>query len=149
MRIGEAAKTAGVGVETIRFYERKGLVEQPRRPVLGGFRSYAGETIERIRFIRQAQEIGFSLREIKELLSLRVDPQADCSEVRAHARVKLDEVNKKIASLNHMKAALEELMEACPGEGALGECSILEALTGSISDEAPARKAKRRIKTKG
>ncbi|MFQ5535719.1 MAG: heavy metal-responsive transcriptional regulator [Sphingomonadales bacterium] len=149
MKISEAAKAAGVGVETIRFYERKGLVPQPRRPVLGGFRSYTREAVERIRFIRKAQGIGFSLKEIKDLLSLRIDPNADCGEVRAHARAKLDEVNKKIASLNHMKAALEELIEACPGEGALGECSILEALAGSQFDEAPAGKAKRRTRTTG
>lgn len=138
MRISDAAKAAGVGVETIRFYERKGLVEQPKRPVLsGGFRSYSQETVERVRFIRQAQEIGFSLKEIKELLSLRVDPDADCGEVRAHARTKLDEVNRKIASLKEMKAALEELIEACPGQGAaLGECSILEALTRSVLDDS-------------
>lgn len=138
MRISEAAKAAGVGVETVRFYERKGLVEQPKRPILsGGFRSYSTETVERIRFIRQAQEIGFSLREIKALLSLRVDPAADCGEVRAHARTKLGEVNRKIASLNVMKGALEELIEACPGQGAaLGECSILKALTRSVLDDS-------------
>lgn len=149
MRIGEAAKAAGVGVETIRFYERKGLVEQPRRPVLGGFRSYTFDAVERIRFIRQAQEIGFSLREIKELLSLRVDPEADCGEVRAHAHGKLEEVNRKIASLTRMKAALEELIEACPGEGALGECSILEALTGSVFEKTRLDRSKRGTGTKG
>lgn len=134
MRISDAARAAGVGVETIRFYERKGLLEQPRRPVLGGgFRSYSVEAVERVRFIRQAQEIGFSLKEIKDLLSLRVDPDADCGEVRAHARTKLDEVNRKIATLTKMKAGLEVLIESCPGPGAaLGECSILEALTRSV-----------------
>ena len=102
----------------------------------GGFRRYSEETVERIRFIRQAQEIGFSLREIKELLSLRVNPDADCGEMRSHAWSKLDEVNRKIVSLNEMKAALEELIDACPGQGAaLGECSILEALTRSVLDE--------------
>ncbi len=138
MRISEVAKAAGVGVETVRFYERKGLVVQPKRPVLsGGFRSYSTETIERIRFIRQAQEIGFSLREIKKLLSLRVDPDADCGEVRTRARTKLDEVNRKIGRLKEMKFALEALIEACPGRGvALGECSILEALTRSVLAES-------------
>jgi MerR family transcriptional regulator, copper efflux regulator len=134
MRISEVAKAAGVGVETIRFYVRKGLVEQPGRPHPGnGFRSYSQQSVERIRFIRRAQEIGFSLREIKELLSLSVDPGADCGEVRAHARTKLNEVNRKIASLKNMKAALEELIETCPGQGvALGNCSIIEALASSV-----------------
>ncbi len=131
MRISELARSAGVGVETIRFYERKGLVEQPHRPRTGGsVRSYPEETVGRLRFIRQAKEIGFSLREIKELLSLRVNPAADCSEMRSHARTKLDEVNRKIENLNQMKVALQELIEACPGKGAgLGDCSILEALS--------------------
>jgi len=150
MRISEAAKAAGVGVETVRFYERKGLVEQPRRPVLGGgFRFYSREIVERIRFIRQAQEIGFSLREIKELLSLRVDPDADCGEVRGFAREKLVEVNRKIASLNDMRAALEELIESCPGEGALGKCSILEALTTSVTEQTGANRSKRVTGTDG
>lgn len=132
MRISKAAKAAGVGVETIRFYERKGLVAQPTRPAAGGFRSYPAETVARIQFIRQAQDIGFSLREIRELLSLQLDPSADCGEVRAHAQTKLDEVKRKITSLESMKEALEELIEACPGKGALRQCSILAALTASI-----------------
>lgn len=132
MRIGELAKMAGVGVETIRFYERKGLVAQPSRPAAGGFRSYPEETVARLRFIRQAQDIGFSLRETRELLSLQLDPSADCGEVRGHAQAKLDEVKRKITSLECIKQALEELIEACPGEGALRECSILAALTTSI-----------------
>ena len=128
MRISEAAQCAGVGVETVRFYERKGLIEQPTKPLFGGFRTYPTTTVERIRFIRQAQEIGFSLREVKALLSLRVDPEADCAEVRAHARAKLEEVERKIASLQTMKGALVTLIESCPGEGALGNCSIIGAL---------------------
>ncbi len=74
LTISKAAKNAGVGVETIRFYERKGLIEQPPKPLDNGFRVYPEETVQRVRFIRQAQEIGFSLREIEELLSLRADP---------------------------------------------------------------------------
>ena len=128
MRIGEAARAADVGVETIRFYERQGLVEQPEKPVYGGFRSYARETIDRIRFIRKSQEIGFSLREISELLTLRVDPDADCSATLGLAQGKLEEVDRKIASLLNMKAALEVLVGSCPGKGAIGECSIIDAL---------------------
>lgn len=133
MRIGELAKVAGVGVETVRFYERKSLVEQPPKPFFGGFREYPEEAVERIKFIRQAQEIGFSLREIQELLSLRVDPSADCAEVREHAQAKLGEVQRKIASLTVMEAALEDLVKKCPGQGALEKCSIMDALTKGVS----------------
>ena len=130
MTIGKAARKAGVGVETIRFYERKGLIDQPPKPVFGGYRVYPDETVERIRFIRQAQELGFSLREIEELLSLRADPAVDCADVRAHARIKLDEVNRKFAQLKGIGAALEALIVACPGRGALRKCSIMDALEG-------------------
>ena len=99
MTIGKAALRAGVGVETIRFYERKGLIKQPAKPRSTGFRSYPRETIERIRFIRQAQDLGFSLREVQELLSLHANPSADCTDVREQARAKLEDVNQKRAHL--------------------------------------------------
>ncbi|MFQ5773752.1 MAG: MerR family DNA-binding protein [Kiloniellaceae bacterium] len=129
MTISKAARAAGVGVETIRFYERKGLIEQPPKPDASGFRTYPIETVQRIRFIRLAQEIGFSLREIEELLSLRADPAADCSDVRERATAKLAEVDRKIAQLEQIRGALQDLIAACPGRGALRACSILEALT--------------------
>jgi MerR family mercuric resistance operon transcriptional regulator len=126
--IGKAARAAGVGVETIRFYERRGLIAQPPKPDRAGYRVYPVDTLRRIQFIRQAQQIGFSLREIKELLSLRADPSADCSDVRERAAVKVEEVNRKIAELERIRAALEEVIAACPGQGALRACTILEAL---------------------
>ena len=129
MTISRAAHEAGVGVETIRFYERKGLIAQPPKPEGSGFRDYPVETVQRVRFIRLAQEIGFSLREIEELLSLRADPAADCSDVRDRATAKLTEVNRKIARLEQIRGALEELIAACPGRGALRTCSTQEALT--------------------
>ena len=92
MRIGTAAKTAGVSVETVRFYERQGLIGQPSRPIDGGYRSYPSETVGRIRFIRQAQDLGFALKEIEELLSLRADPSTDCADVRARASMKLEDM---------------------------------------------------------
>ena len=135
MTIGKAARHAGVGVETIRFYERRGLIEQPPKPAGSGFRVYPEETVRRVRFIRQAQEIGFSLREINELLSLRAQPAADSSDVRARAIAKRDEVEHKIAHLERIHAALEELISACPGTGALRQCSIMEALiSGTIGE---------------
>lgn len=135
--IGEAAKSVGVGVETIRFYERKGLIEQPPKPPEGGYRSYPIETVRQIRFVRQAQKIGFSLREIEELLSLRADPSADCSDVRERAAMKLEEVDRKMEQLGRIRAALGELIAACPGSGALRACSILESLV-SAADETRA-----------
>ncbi len=128
LTIGKAARGAGVGVETIRFYERKGLIEQPRKPQDAGFRVYPEETVHRIRFIRQAQELGFSLREIQDLLSLRADPTADAGDVRARATAKLAEVGRKIAELERIRTALEDLIAACPGGGALRSCSIMESL---------------------
>ena len=130
MTIGKVARKSGVGVETIRFYERRGLIEQPPKPLNAGFRVYPQESIERIRFIREAQELGFSLCEIGELLSLRADPSADCADVRERAQDKLEEVRRKIAQLERIHAALEELIAACPAKGALRTCSILEAIEG-------------------
>ncbi len=128
MTIGKAARGAGVGVETIRFYERKGLIDQPPKPLDSGFRVYPEETVQRLRFIRKAQEIGFSLREIDELLSLRADPSADSSDVRERSMVKLEDINRKIAHLEEIRDALEDLIAACPGRGALRACSIMETL---------------------
>jgi MerR family mercuric resistance operon transcriptional regulator len=130
MTIGKAARSAGVGVETIRFYERKGLIQQPRKPAESGFRIYPQETVARIRFIRQAQELGFSLREVRELLELRADPDTDAGAVQARATAKLDDVKAKIRQLQHIGEALERLIAACPGDGEVGCCTIIEALEG-------------------
>ena len=134
LTISKAAKNAGVSVETIRFYERKGLIEQPPKPLDTGFRVYPEETVKRVRFIRQAQEIGFSLREIEELLSLRADPSADCSDVRERAVAKLEEVDQKMEQLGRIRSALNELIAACPGRGALRACSIMESLIAATRE---------------
>ncbi len=134
MTIGTAAGLAGVGVETVRFYERRGLIDQPPRPANAGFRVYTEQTVERIRLIRQAQELGFSLAEIAELLALRADPSADCADVRDHAEAKLDEVDRKIAGLEHLRSALAQIIAACPGQGALQACTIMDALAGAGMD---------------
>lgn len=131
LTIGKAAAKAGVGVETMRFYERKGLIAQPMKPLDAGFRLYPEETVRRVRFIRQAQQIGFSLLEIAELLALRADPSADCADVRARATRKHEEITRKIAQLEEIRAALEDLIAACPGRGALRACSIMESLAAA------------------
>src|SRR6266568_1705607 len=128
LTIGRAAREAGVGVETIRFYERQGLIEQPPRPHRG-VRGYSDEAISRIRFVKKAQQLGFTLREIHELLAFRADPDADCSQLREEAVAKLQNVRQKIEQLHQIGAALETLINACPGQGGLQACSILEALT--------------------
>ena len=129
LTISKAAGEAGVGVETIRFYERQGLIEQPPRPAGSGVRRYSPETVERIRFIKEAQQIGFSLREVQDLLALRADPSADCSDVREQAVAKRTEVRRKIDQLQQIEAALETLIAACPGRGGMQACSIMDALT--------------------
>ncbi len=134
LTIGRAARQAGVGVETIRFYERRGLIEQPPKPETSAFRVYSDDTVARIRFIRQAQELGFSLREVGELLGLRADPAADAADVRTRAAAKLEQVEEKIRQLERIRGALEALIAACPGQGELGRCSIMEALEETKAD---------------
>ena len=141
LTIARAASEAGVGIETIRFYERRGLIHQPPKPEGRGVRVYAPEQIRRIRFIRQAQQIGFSLQEIQELLSLRADPGADCSAVRNQAMTKLEEVKRKIADLQRIGSALEALIATCPGHGTLEACTILDALADPPSDPPQAKEA--------
>ena len=128
MRIGELAKQSGVGVETVRFYEQKGLVAQPSRPVAGGYRDYPRFAVQRIRFIRSAQRLGFTLDEVAELLDLEAGPGARCVDVRERARIKRQEVQAKIENLARIEAALDNLIQACPGEGPARNCSILEAI---------------------
>lgn len=128
--IGKVAREAGLGVETVRFYEREGLLEQPaRRP--SGYREYAPDAVARLRFIKQAQRLGFTLREIKELLSLKLDPDATRAQVREQAVAKMEDIDRRIEELKRMKKALVPLIEACDGHGALEGCPILDAIEGS------------------
>jgi len=137
LTIGEAARQAGVGVETIRFYERRGLIEQPLKPRDSGFRTYSPDQLKRIKFIREAQRLGFSLKEIQELLALRADPHADCSMVQQQAVAKLAEVHGKIDQLHRIGSALEALIAVCPGSGSLQACSILDALAERGENPVP------------
>ncbi len=127
LTIGQAARGAGVGVETVRFYERQGLLKEPTRAD-SGYRQYAEDVVARLRFIRRAKELGFSLKEIKELLALRVDPDTTCAEVRKRAEQKISDVEAKIQALQNMKKALTKLSKTCSGRGPTSECPILDAL---------------------
>ena len=127
LSIGKVARRAGVGVETIRFYERQGLLTAPIRKE-SGYRLYPEHVLGRIRFIRRAKELGFSLREIKELLELRRNSSAPCEDVCAKAQAKIANIEGKIAMLTKMKQALSELFAACQVGASLGDCPILEFL---------------------
>src|SRR5438132_3311633 len=127
MTIGELARRAGVGVETVRFYERRGLLVEPARKE-SGYRQYGEDVVARLRFIRRAKELGFSLREIAELLALRVEPDTTCAAVRQRAEAKIADIETKIESLRRMKAALVKVTKQCSGHGPTSGCPILDAL---------------------
>lgn len=127
LTIGEVAERAKVHIETLRYYERRGLVARPPRSV-SNYRLYPPDAVRRVRFIKRAQELGFSLKEIQELLSLRAAPEAECGEIRAHAEAKIKDIDEKIGSLIAMKGALSKLVAECSGQGPLTDCPILESL---------------------
>ncbi len=126
MTIGKLAEAAGVGVETIRFYERKGLIKKPQRKD-GGFRYYSDEEASRVRFVKRAQELGFTLREVKDLLDLQSKRKVTGSQVQKRAQEKITEIHKKISDLKQMEASLQRLAEVCgDGEQAIRECKIFD-----------------------
>lgn len=126
IKIGELAEQSGVNLQTIRYYEREGLLPKPPR-LPSGYRVFSRDAVRRVRFIKRAQELGFSLKEIKELLSIRVDPRSDCSSVQRLAKAKLADIDEKIRTLQAMKRVLTKLATACPGRGPTSECPILES----------------------
>ena len=127
LKTGEVAKAAGVNVETLRFYERRGILKEPRRR-RSGYREYPPDTVQIVRFIKRAQALGFTLDEIEELLSLREDARRTCGEVRQAATVKMEEIDEKMRGLRAMKRALAVLVDSCVDEASTRECPILEAL---------------------
>lgn len=126
---GRLAQLADVGVETVRFYEQQGLLAKPSRTA-SGYRQYGEDVVARLQFIQRAKELGFTLNEIKELLSLRVDPDTSCEDVRARAEVKIADIEGKIRTLQRMKKALVRLTQECSEKGGGSECPILDALDG-------------------
>lgn len=131
LSIGQLAEEAGVGVETVRFYQRRGLMEEPPRQGTA-HRRYPPESVGRIRFIRAAQDVGFSLSQINELLNLRVEPGATKADVKIRAEEKVREIEGKMSDLQRMKDTLLKLIGACEGNGPLEDCPILKAF-----DEGP------------
>ncbi len=128
LSIGQLAKQSGVGVETIRFYERKGLIAEPARRPSSGYRQYPVDVVRRIRFIRRAKDLGFTLREIQDLLELEASPQSTCADVRVKAEAKLVDVHQKIQDLQRIERVLAALAGSCKGSGPTESCPILAAL---------------------
>ena len=125
----QLARKAGVNVETLRYYERRGLIpEPPRRD--SGYRQYSQDDVARIQFIKRAKDLGFTLQEVQELLDLRVDPDTPCIMVKRRADLKIIDIEAKLQSLKRIKKALNKLAAACSGRGPVGDCPILEALGG-------------------
>lgn len=125
--IKQAAVLAGVGTETVRFYERERLIpEAPRTPA--GYRQYSRETVHRLRFIKRAQALGFSLSEVRELFALTLSSGTTRSDIRNRAQAKIQDIEDKIAALQHMKTTLTRITQTCDGKGPLAGCPILEAL---------------------
>lgn len=125
--IGQAAREADVNIETFRYYERRGLVPEPPRSQ-GNYRLYPGETVRRVRFVKRAQELGFTLNEIGDLLALRESSEATCDDVRVQAVEKVRDIDEKIRSLKAMRQAISTLVNRCPGEGPVDACPIIESL---------------------
>ena len=126
LSIGEAAKAAGTGAETIRYYEQIGLLPKPAR-TSGNYRSYGSQEVSRLTFIRRARGLGFSLDQVRTLLSLSDDRGKSCAEVDEIARAHLETVEQKIADLTALKRELSSVISQC-GQGTIADCRILEAL---------------------
>jgi Hg(II)-responsive transcriptional regulator len=127
LRIGDVASRAGVNIQTLRYYERRGLVEEPERTT-SGYREYPSETVRLIRFIKRAQHLGFTLSEIEELITLRDARGHKRSDVRVLAEAKMRDIDQKLAQLQAMRSALSTLVESCGCRDGRPTCPILEAL---------------------
>ena len=129
MKIGRLAKTVDLDIQTLRYYESQGLINEPQR-LENGYRDYPQKSIERLRFIKKAKLVGFTLKEIKDLLAIQVTKdEHTCQEVKNFTQIKLDEINQKINELSEIKSALQKIhTSCCGGEETAAHCSILQAL---------------------
>ncbi len=127
LTIGRLAQEAGINLETVRYYERQGLMPKPPGSS-SGYRLFSADAAQRLRFIRRAQEIGFSLKEIRDLLALRVSPRTTSAEIRKRAEAKISDIEGKIKTLESMRKSLRKLTNSCAGCGPISECPIIESL---------------------
>ena len=127
MTVGDVANLAGVNVQTVHYYERRGVIPTPARNE-SNYRVYGPETVSRIRFVQRAQELGFSLKDIRDLLTLRASPRSRCDQVRRRAELKIQDIDEKIRTMRAMRKALSKVVGECSGSGPITECPILESL---------------------
>jgi MerR family copper efflux transcriptional regulator len=127
LTIGAVAKRVGVAIDTIRYYEREGLLPPPQRRA-SGYRSYGEGAVAQLRFIRRAKELGFTLEEIRDLLALSNDRHTGVEAVKQRARQRLAALETRITELQRVRDGLAQLVDACPGHGAPEDCPILRAL---------------------
>lgn len=133
LTISRLAHQSGVNLETVRYYERQGLLPKPPRTA-SGYRMFPSEAVRRLRFIKRAQQLGFSLNEIRELLSLRMRPGTKRADIRARAEAKIADIEEKIRALDAMKKTLRRLADRCDGCGPLADCPILESLDTEVAE---------------
>ena len=135
MKIGELATWAGVPTATVRYYERRGLIAEAARTA-SGYRQYGPEAARRLRFIKHAQVLGFSLEEIHQMLALRIDDPAACARVEATTRAKIRAVRQRLAELRHLERTLQVLVGTCERHDASDPCPILAVLADDASPSA-------------
>jgi len=133
MKTGELARMAGVPIDTVRYYERQGLLPTPSRTA-SGYRQYGHDDVGRLRFVRRAKALGFTLEEIRDLLGLSARREADMAGMKAAAIQKLADIDDKLAELQRIRAGLDALVASCPGHGPLEHCPILDALAHERHD---------------
>ena len=137
LTIGELAARTGVTPEAIRFYEREGVIPAAARGGAGRYRMYGSDDAKRLRFVRRARDLGFSLEEVSDLLALASsDPKRPCADVNVLANRQLARVQAKLAQLSALRVQLHRLLDACARDTSIGDCSILEALSGPDSGES-------------
>lgn len=136
LTIGKVAKRADVGIETVRFYEREGLLESPRR-LPSGYRQYSEDTVAVLCFIKRAKELGFTLKEIKALLALRLDQSGKRADIKKQALLKMADISARIQDLQRIHQSLSKLTASCDGRGSLKGCPILQALEHTRLENLP------------
>jgi MerR family transcriptional regulator, copper efflux regulator len=140
VKIGELADRAGVNVQTIRYYERRGLLPEPERTD-SGYRNYGEADIRRLRFILRAKGLGFTLAEAGDLVDLRVDANRSAEEVRERALAKIEDTTARIEDLRRIRAALVRVVASCDAHGSPDECALMHAITDHLDEDTQPEEA--------